>query len=581
MAILDEVLQTLEIQPTGIPTVVRLSQNENGRQIRLTLRGQETNFPAGCLVTISGTKPDGVVYSASGSLDGNVAVINEDTQMTAVSGMWKARVNVTYGGSTIVTELIVFEVYADPVDPGSVPSESELNGLVAEAQYWAENARSSAYGSPLVSETAAEMIETDRVYVYTGSETGYTAGHWYYYDAGWQDGGIYQSGGITTDATLSIPGAAADAKATGDELSQRFALTTGDRTSIPTGSDLDDYTTTGNYKVTTGTIAGNISNIPQAVAGTLVVMTGSDAQKWYQIYFAQPSVASLRIYVRQKRSDSLAWTDWIELTYRYTFDSAPTASSTNPVTSGGVYTAIRESADDLMEKIAPAYSNTSTYKLGDLCAYNGTIYKCSIEIATAEEWTEAHWEVTNVTDNLQDISEYVNATYVSDIPQTDYFGLTRISENHKLKLYGTMTANRHLLFLNGQDAGMITTSAFQKTLDAGTYLFDFHMTGYKTTGTLRGTYTTFANPFDIALGSKRTAIYTFTQPVMIGLNIYNGNDFGTESDPTYVTVDAYKLTAKDEVARERVPAPPAADGVYTLKCTVTDGVPAYSWEVTV
>lgn len=334
-----------------------------------------------------------------------------------------------------------------------------------------------------------------------------------------------------------------------DELSQRLALSTDDRTSIPTGSDLNTYTTIGNYKVTTATIAGNISNIPQATAGTLVVMTGSDAQKWYQIYFAQPSVASLRIYVRQKRSDSLAWTDWIELTYRYTFDSAPTASSTNPVTSGGVYTAIRESADDLMEKIAPAYSNTSTYKLGDLCAYNGTIYKCSIEIATAEEWTEAHWEVTNVTDNLQDISEYVNATYVSDIPQTDYFGITRISENYKLKLYGTATANRHLLFLNGQDAGMITTSAFQKTLDAGTYLFDFQMTGYKTTGTLRGTYTTFASPFDIVLGSERTAIYTFTQPVMIGLYIYSGNNYGTESDPTYVTVDAYKLTARDDVAR--------------------------------
>lgn len=40
--------------------------------------------------------------------------------------------------------------------------------------------------------TVAQMSDTTKIYLYTGSETGYTAGHWYYYDgSAWVDGGEY------------------------------------------------------------------------------------------------------------------------------------------------------------------------------------------------------------------------------------------------------------------------------------------------------------------------------------------------------------------------------------------------------
>lgn len=81
------------------------------------------------------------------------------------------------------------------------------------------------YGSPLVAQIADEMVEQNRVYVYTGSETGYTAGHWYYYDGtAWVSGGVYNGTGINTDTTLTQAGMAADAKATGDEISQIFII---------------------------------------------------------------------------------------------------------------------------------------------------------------------------------------------------------------------------------------------------------------------------------------------------------------------------------------------------------------------
>lgn len=217
-------LQTLSykvnVAPDGVPPMVRLSQNENGRTLQFELCGKgEVTIPNGSQVTISGTKPDGVVYSATGSLSGVIATFSEDVQMTAVAGEWDAKLRIIYNGETIATIKIWFAIDSDSVEPGAVPSESELNGLVAEAQQYAESARSSAYGSPLTASTAADMTNTDKVYVYTGSESGYLYGHWYYYNGtAWTDGGVYQSQGVQTDPTLTLEGVPADAKATGGRI---------------------------------------------------------------------------------------------------------------------------------------------------------------------------------------------------------------------------------------------------------------------------------------------------------------------------------------------------------------------------
>ena len=45
------------------------------------------------------------------------------------------------------------------------------------------------FGAPLSASTVAKMTMQNRVYVYTGNETGYTAGHWYYWNgSAWTDG---------------------------------------------------------------------------------------------------------------------------------------------------------------------------------------------------------------------------------------------------------------------------------------------------------------------------------------------------------------------------------------------------------
>lgn len=57
-------------------------------------------------------------------------------------------------------------------------------------------------GTPLVANTSSSMSDQTKIYVYTGSETGYTAGHWYYWNgSSWADGGVYNSG--VADNSLS------------------------------------------------------------------------------------------------------------------------------------------------------------------------------------------------------------------------------------------------------------------------------------------------------------------------------------------------------------------------------------------
>ena len=218
---LDTIFKVLNVQPIGVPETVRLSQGENGRLMSFQIVGIETDIPDSSMVTISGTKPDGVVYSALGSISSNVVTIQETTQMTAAAGEWDAKIQITKDGNMVATARIHFVIDADPVVPGSVPSDSQLEGLVAQAQNYATIARGAAYGSPLTASTAAAMTDKTRVYVYTGSETGYTSGNWYYWNgSAWTSGGIYNSEGVETDDTLTVAGMPADAKATGDAIAE-------------------------------------------------------------------------------------------------------------------------------------------------------------------------------------------------------------------------------------------------------------------------------------------------------------------------------------------------------------------------
>lgn len=217
---------TVNITPNVGTTRVNLTKNEVGKKLLFMLFGREKILvPGGTTAYLSGVKPDGVVYCRTGTVDAssNTIEFDVDPQMTAVAGRWEAKITFTYNGSTTSTSRVLFVVDEEGADPNFV-SDSVIDGFVSVAREYAnlaktfaEAAKSEAYGSPLTSMVGSAMIDTTRVYIYTGEEESYEVGHWYYYDGSeWVDGGCYNA----IDETLKISGKAADARAVGIALRQ-------------------------------------------------------------------------------------------------------------------------------------------------------------------------------------------------------------------------------------------------------------------------------------------------------------------------------------------------------------------------
>ena len=145
------------------------------------------------------------------------------------------------------------------------------------------NKLKTLFSSPLQAATAADMTDTEKVYVYTGSETGYTAGNWYFYDGSdWVSGGVYNAAAVNTDATLTAPGVAADARAAGNAV--RDLYHDGHDASLWTIGSLrsaDGTNFTSAARIRTELLAGTIRRIKPA-AGYKIAVYVYNASGVYQ-----------------------------------------------------------------------------------------------------------------------------------------------------------------------------------------------------------------------------------------------------------------------------------------------------------
>ena len=194
--------------------VINVNQYDHGEQWLFKLFNSDGTQYVPSSGAIVGIKSDNLGIINSGSVDAHGrVVINETQQMTAAVG--KAVFELVIDDGAHGTANFVVLVEPKPGDNADL-SETDIS-MIEQAIEAASTIK--PYGSPLVASTVAGMTDHEKVYVYVGSETGYTSGNWYYWDgSAWTSGGVYNSVAVQTDTTLTLSGVAADSKKVGDEL---------------------------------------------------------------------------------------------------------------------------------------------------------------------------------------------------------------------------------------------------------------------------------------------------------------------------------------------------------------------------
>lgn len=121
--------------------------------------------------------------------------------------------NITY---EIADELARERVGTALTEVASVEAKADAYNMALSGRI--TNLENSS-GAVLVAKTRTAMIDTNKIYVYTGSESGMTRGNWYYHNgSAWVSGGAYNQNLDAIDATLTQSNKGADAKVTGDRL---------------------------------------------------------------------------------------------------------------------------------------------------------------------------------------------------------------------------------------------------------------------------------------------------------------------------------------------------------------------------
>lgn len=187
------------IKGYGLDPVLNVSQFDKGYTVVCTVQKGAEAFtpPTGSTATVEGRKPDGTGYQYPATIDGSTVTFTMAEQMTVLSGRSMAEI-VFYDADSvrIGTANFYIIVEAAPLNESTVISDTELPAIIDAANANAERAEDAADEAESTlanfAKVVAEQVEQMQIH----------------------------EGQTVIDGTLTVSGAAADAKVTGDKVAE-------------------------------------------------------------------------------------------------------------------------------------------------------------------------------------------------------------------------------------------------------------------------------------------------------------------------------------------------------------------------
>ena len=190
--------------PRGVPPVIRLSQYDTAWRLVFTVyNGAELyQIPEGAAAAMEGRKADGTVFAYAGTVEDGTVRVDCGEQMTSARGDVVCELRFSSGGTLAGTANFILRVEAAPLD-GYVASGDDFSAvdqLVSQAlTAAAESKAAAAEAKDEVLESAPQMVSD------------------------WLEDNVDPETGYVIDSSLSVTGAAADAKAAGDAANELFS----------------------------------------------------------------------------------------------------------------------------------------------------------------------------------------------------------------------------------------------------------------------------------------------------------------------------------------------------------------------
>lgn len=119
--------EKVNIKPKSYLPVFRVSEGDVGRTLTAHLVSDEgdISIPAGATVTMAGTKPSGLGYTVTGTVDGTDVSFDTDAVMTDEPGRIVSEIRIVQDGTVIGTTNVVLSVEPNPHPDGTTDGRRE------------------------------------------------------------------------------------------------------------------------------------------------------------------------------------------------------------------------------------------------------------------------------------------------------------------------------------------------------------------------------------------------------------------------------------------------------------------------